>query len=232
MSVSVSGVVAYGIDEDRAQTPEAPWTALRRRFGGRYPIDPHGFDPQLQDMLAPFLGLGVRVDVEGAEHLPERGPALLVCNRALGLVEPLALTVAVRASIRRRLRIVGVPDLPLVGDALHKLGGIGAYHGDLAALLRAGHLAAVPLGPTWLARGVGTPPLGLLVAALGYPVIPAAVVPGGPLGLPIKPWRVVIGAPLDIDPVVGQYVPGDPLGAAELAEAARAGVRALVERPN
>ena len=227
--MSGGGVMAYGIDEDRAQTPEGPWSALRRRMGGRYPIDPHGFDPQLQDMLAPLLGLGMRVDVEGAEHIPERGPALLVCNRALGLVEPLALTVAVRARRGRRLRIVGVPDLPLVGDALHKLGGIGPYHGDLAALLRAGHLAAVPLGPTWLARGVGTPPLGLLVAALGYPVIPVAVLAGGPLGLPIRPWRVIVGAPLDIDPVAGQYVVGDPLGGAELAEAARVGVRALVD---
>jgi hypothetical protein len=227
--VSASGAVAYGIDEDRAQTPEGPWTALRRRVGGRYPIDPHGFDPQLQDMLAPLLGIGMRVEVEHPEHIPEQGPALLVCNRALGLVEPLALTVAVRAQRRRRLRIVGVPDWPLVGDALHKLGGIGAYHEDLSALLRAGHLAAVPLGPTWLARGVGTPPLGVLVAALGYPVIPVAVLAGGPLGLPIKPWRVIIGAPLDIEPVAGHYVSGDPLGAAELAEAARAGVRALVE---
>jgi len=227
--VSAGGVVAYGIDEDRAQTPEGPWSALRRRAGGRYPVDPHGFDPQLQDMLAPLLGIGIRVDVEHAEHLPERGPALLVSNRALGLVEPLALTVAVRARRGRRLRIVGVPDWPLLGDALHKLGGIGAYHEDLAALLRAGHIAAVPLGPTWLARGVGTPPLGVLVAALGYPVIPVAVLAGGPLGLPIRPWRVIIGAPLDIQPVAGQFVVGDPLGAAELAEAARDGVRALVE---
>ena len=226
----MSAAITYGIDEDRAQTPESPWSALVRRFGGRYPIDPHGFDPNLQDMVAPLLGLGMRVDVENADHIPERGPALLVCNRPFGFVEPLALTVAVRATRHRRLRIVGVPDLPIVGDLFHKLGGIGAYHEDLSALLRAGHLAAVPLGPTWLARGVGTPPLGLLVAALGYPVIPVAVLAGGPLGLPLKPWRVIVGAPLDIDPVAGQFHAGDPLGAAELAEAARAGVRALIEQ--
>lgn len=227
--MSAVGTVTYGIDEDRTQPPEGPIATLRRRLDGRYPVDPHGADPQLQDLVAPLVGLGLRVDVEGAENVPARGPALVVCNRAFGLIEPLALSVAVRARRGRRLRIVGVPDLPLLGDALHKLGGIGAYHGDLAALLRAGHLAAVPLGPTWLARGVGTPPLGLLVAALGYPVIPAAVLAGGPLGLPLRPWRVVIGAPLDIDPVVGQFLPGDPLGAAELAEAARAGVHSLVD---
>jgi 1-acyl-sn-glycerol-3-phosphate acyltransferase len=225
----VSASVVYGVDLDRAQAPESPWRVVRRRLGGRYPVDPHGFDPQLQDLLAPLLALGVRVTVDHPERIPERGPALLVCNRALGLVEPLALTVAARVARGRRLRVVGVPDWPLLGDALHKLGGIGAYHQDLAALLRAGHLAAVPLGPTWLPRGVGAPPLGLLVAAVGYPVLPVAVRPGGPLGLPLRPWRVVIGEPLDVEPLGGPYLAGDPLGAAELAAAAQDGVRELLE---
>lgn len=224
----MSAAAVYGVDEDRAQSPEAPWTALVRRASGRYPIDPHGFDPHLRDLVLPLAGIGVRYEVDHPEHLPEHGSALLVCNRGIGLVEPLVLTLAVRTARRRRVRIVGVPDWPLVGDALHKLGGIGAYHQDLSALLRAGHLAAVPLGTTWLPGGVGTPPLGLLVAALGYPVIPVAVLPGGPLGLPLRPWRVRIGPPLDVDDLADEFAPGDPLAAAELAEAAREGVRAVI----
>ncbi len=180
-------------------------------------------------MLAPLLGLGMRVDVENAEHIPERGPALLVCNRALGLVEPLALTVAVRVDAatpcadRRSSRTCR-------SSAISSTSSVGSARTTKTSrrCCAPGHLAAVPLSPTWLSRGVGTPPLGLLVAALGYPVIPVAVLAGGPLGLPIKPWRVIIGAPLDIDPVAGQFHAGDPLGAAELAEAARAGVRALM----
>ncbi len=227
----MAALVAYGIDPDRAQPPEGPVATVRRRLDGRYPIDPFGADPQLQDLAGPLLELAVRVRVAHAERLPRSGAALLVCNRGLGLAEPAVLTVAARRECGRRLRVVGVPDLPLLGDLLHKLGGVGAYPGDLAALLRAGHLAAVPLGPTWLRRGVGTPPLGLLVAALGYPVLPVAVVPGGPLGLPLRPWRAIVGEPLEIAAPGGAVRAGDPLGGAELAEAARDGVRRLLAEP-
>jgi hypothetical protein len=101
-----------------------------------------------------------------------------------------------------------------------------SYQGDLAALLRAEHVAAIPLGNTWLRTGAGTPPIQLLVAALGYPVIPVAVRPGGPLGLPVRPWRMAIGDPL---PVRANRGSGDPLAAAELAEAARENVQRLLD---
>ena len=103
---------------------------------------------------------------------PRDGPALLVTNRGLGVLEPTALSVAVRQECGRRLRVVGTTELPVVGDVLRKLGSVGAYPGDLGALLRAGHLAALPLGVTWRRTGGGVPPTELLVAALGYPVIP------------------------------------------------------------
>jgi 1-acyl-sn-glycerol-3-phosphate acyltransferase len=223
VSAPSPGTLTFGIDDDRVSPPEAPLPALRRRLDGRYPRDPFGLDPHLQDLIWPLFGLAVRVRVEHPERLPERGPAMLVSNRGLGLAEPAALGVAVRRACGRRLRIVGTPDLPLFGDALRALGGLVAYPADLAALLRAGHLAAVPLGPTWLRPGAGTPPLELLFAATGFPVVPVAVLPGGPLGLPLRPWRVVIGetiAPADD--------PNDPLAAAELIEAVCAGVRELV----
>jgi 1-acyl-sn-glycerol-3-phosphate acyltransferase len=215
--------LTFGIDDDRVSPPETPLRALRRRLDGRYPRDPFGLDPHLQDLVWPAFGLAVRVHVEHPERIPGRGPAVLVSNRGLGLVEPAALGVAVRRACGRRLRIVGTPDIPLVGDALRALGGLVAYPADLAALLRAGHLAAVPLGPTWLRPGAGTPPLDLLFAATGFPVIPVAVLPGGPLGLPVRPWRVVVGEP--IPPTEDR---DDPLAAAELIEAVCAGVRALV----
>jgi hypothetical protein len=70
------------------------------------------------------------------------------------------------------------------------------------------------------------PPIQLLVAALGYPVIPLAVRPGGPLGLPLRPWRVAVGEPLSVRASLGS---GDPLAAAELAEAAREEVQRLLD---
>jgi 1-acyl-sn-glycerol-3-phosphate acyltransferase len=216
----------YGIDPDRTQPAEAPVEAIRRRLDGRYPVDPFGGDPMLQDLVAPWFAPFVRLEVEGAEHLPRRGPALLVANRGLGVAEPTVLATAVRRAIGRRVRVVGAPELPLLGDLVRKLGGIMSYPEDLAALLRAGHVAALPLGPTWFRNGAGTPPIRLLVAALGYPVIPVAIKPGGPLHLALRPWRVVVGAPLEDLAVQGS---GDPLAAAELAEAARDGVQRLLE---
>jgi 1-acyl-sn-glycerol-3-phosphate acyltransferase len=221
----VSALPVYGVDPDRTQATDV-LTVARRRFEGRYPVDPFGADPQLQDLIAPFVTAAVRVDVEHPERLPGDGPAVLVSNRGLGVVEPAALSVALRQEAGRRLRIVGAPDMPFVGDLARKLGSVMSYANDLAALLRAGHVAALPLGPTWLRTGAGTPPIQLLVAALGFPVIPVAVRPGGPLGLPIRPWRVTVGEMLPIRAVRGS---GDPLAAAELAEAARDGVLNLLD---
>lgn len=215
--------LTFGLDDDRVGPAETLPSALRRRLDGRYPRDPFGLDPHLQDLVSPLFSLVGRAEVQGGDNIAARGPALLVSNRGFGLLEPVVLTVAVRQARGRRLRIVGTPDIPVFGDAMRALGGIPAYPDDLAALLRAGHLAAAPLGPTWLRTGVGTPPLQLLQAAAGFPVLPVAVVPGGPLGLPVRPWRVSVG-----EPIVTAGDPDDPLEAAELGEAARAGVARLL----
>ena len=219
----LAALPAFGVDVERVQDV-SPVDVVRRRLDGRYAIDPFGADPQLQDLVAPIVRRLAPVRVTGAHHLPAEGPALLVANRGIGVLEPTALSVAVRQETARRLRIVGTAELPVAGDVLRKLGSINAYATDVRSVLRAGHLAALPLGLTWLRTGGGMPPTELLVAALGYPVIPVAVRPGGPLGLPIRPWRVTVGAPL----LVGTIGDRDPLTAAELAELAREAVHALV----
>lgn len=209
-------------DLDRAQGIGGA-NVLRRRWHGEYPIDPFGADPQLQDLLAPLVTRLAPVRVRGTEHIPEHGPALFVSNRGSGILEPTALSVAVRQERGRRLRVVGAPEIPVIGDLLRKFGSISSYPGDLGAVLRAGHLAVLPLGLTWLRTGGGLAPTDVLVAALGHPVIPVLVRPGGPLGLPVTPWKVTIGEAIRIG-VVGDR---DPLSAAELAEAVREAVQAL-----
>jgi 1-acyl-sn-glycerol-3-phosphate acyltransferase len=216
---------AYGLDPDRASGPEGLLDAIRRRVGGRYPIDPFGLDPQLCDLSAPVLEAFVRVRVDGAERFPAVGPAVFVMNRGLGVLEPTALAVSLRRHAGRRLRVVGTPSVPFLGGLLRRVGSVNGSPDDVGACLRAGHLIAVPLAPTWLRSGAGTPPLHLMQAVMGYTVYPVSVQPGGPFGTAIAPWRVRIGPHIELD---GSYAPGDPLGAAELAEAARAAVDGLL----
>jgi hypothetical protein len=224
---SASPDTASGVDDgDRVQPLESPLAFARRRFEGRFQIDAFGGDAQLMDLAGLVLAFGVRVEVEHAERLPRIGGALLVANRGLGIIEPAALAIAVRVTVGRRLRVIGAPDAPIVGDILRKIGAVGYRADDVAALLRAGHLAAAPLASTWLRSGAGAPPRELLAAIVGYPVVPAAVLPGGPGPLPIRPWRVVVGPVVE---TVTDAVPGDTLAGAELAERTRAAVNRLLE---
>ena len=215
---------AYRLDADRVGAAPDVASLVRRRFGGRFFLDPFGLDPQLCDVVAPWIGAAVRVDVEGAEHLPTSGPAVLIANRGLGLAEPAALSVAVRRAVGRRLRVVGAPDLRVAGGWFRRFGAIAGSAGDLGAALRAGHLVAVPLAPTWLRSGAGQPPLELLQAMLVAPVLPVAIRPDGPFGTPTS-WSVTISEAVPVDP---SYDLDDPLAAAELAEAVRARVDGLL----
>lgn len=236
----------YGIDADRVLATDGPLRALRRRFDGRYAVDELGGDPHVMDLLAP-LGAPIRVHMERAANLPRVGPALLVANRSFGPFEPFVLVVGVRRAIGRRLRVVGAPDLPLIGPMFHKLGALGSRPDDVAALLRMGHLAAAPMAPSWSragrgnvwlrhpspqeakpakpTRGAGEPPRPLILATLGFPVIPIAVRPGGPMGAPILPWRIIVGDPMLPPP---DTEPSDQLAAAEFSEAVRDAVNALL----
>ena len=116
---------------------------------------------------------------------------------------------------------MGAANPPLVGALAHKLGGITGHGGDVAAVLRAGHLATVPLTWTWWGRTAGEAPRGVIGATLGFPVIPVALAPERRFGVPTTVWSVRFGAPLL--PPAGTE-PGDPLAAAELAEAVRSAV--------
>jgi 1-acyl-sn-glycerol-3-phosphate acyltransferase len=224
MSAAAPTHTDFGLDTDRTAGPEPIVKALHRRVTGRYPVDPFGLDPHLCDLVAPPFRAFLRVRVDHPERIPASGPAVLVSNRGLGVVEPAALTVAVRVEAGRRLRVIGALNVAFVGGMTRRLGAIGATRSDLSAALHAGHLVAVPLSHTWLRTGAGTPPLELVQAMMEFPVIPVAVRPAGPLGAPTA-WHVRVGEPLDVD---ATYTPGDPLGAAELGETVRAAVAALL----
>jgi len=162
------------LDADRVAKPEAPLRAVRRRASGRYPVDPFGLDPQIADLCVPIFTLAVRVQVSGGEHVPDRGPAVIVANRGFGIAEPAALSGAVLRSTGRRLRVVGAPAWPFVGAVTRRLGAIASSESDVAAALRSGHLVGVPLAPTGLRTGAGAAPL-----AVAAPVVGLAATPTG-----------------------------------------------------
>lgn len=210
----------YGIDNDRLLARDSLATAARRRWEGRYAVDEFGGDPHLQDfLLVPVVGR-IPVHVEGGEHIPADAGALLVANRGPASTEPFVLSGAVQRTVGRRLRLVGLPNPPLLGTIAHKLGGVGRRAGDVAAVLRAGHLAAAPLGTTFTPTAAGEAPRAVIAATLGFPLVPVAVRSRGPLGLPVR-WTVSAGPALF--PPEGTE-PGDPLAAAELAEQVRAAI--------
>jgi hypothetical protein len=221
----MNGRRQYGLDTHRFGPAPSPLDVVRRRVDGRYPRDPFGLDPQLCDIAAPLVTPFVRTHVDGGERIPREGPAVLVANRGVGLGEPLALTVAVQQLTGRRLRFVTGPDLGMLTALSRRLGAVSAHPADLSALLHAGHLVAVPLAPTWLRAEAGRPPLPLCAAMLGFTVYPVAVTPGGPFGLALRPWSIRVGAHIALD---GSYPVRDPLGAAELGDAARDAVQAML----
>ena len=207
--------------------------------------DDWGFDPAFARTIAPLLdALYTRwwsIRADGAEHVPAKGPALIVANQAGG--EPwdaAMLATALRRNDVRRddpprfLAPDGAFELPWASTALRRLGGVPAVPGNAARLLAEGHLVMTfpeggrGTGPGYARRyrlerlGYG----GFVELALrsGAPIVPCAVVAGGPgladrvmarvarlprlpLPLPVPPaparWRIAFGAPI----AVAQYGP-------------------------
>jgi 1-acyl-sn-glycerol-3-phosphate acyltransferase len=195
---------------------------LRRRVRGEHEVDEWGADAELLDLLQPLVTPFMRVTVECAYRLPLDGPAVLVANRRIGLLEPFVLLRAVRQATGRRSRFLGIPDVAPVGPLLRRFGGAINRPDELAALLRADHLVTLPLGPAFrkpLRAGWLHPESLAPALEMGVPVVPVAVVGGEITGR----WDVLVG-----DPVPRPTSRG-PLALAELADEARSGVQALLD---
>ena len=149
-----------------------------------------GIEPQR--LLLPFVRPGLtpyaHVTVEGTEHIPATGPAILCANhRSYFDVAALGYAIAKRGRPVRFLGKKEVFDAPLVGDLARAMGGIRVERGsgsdeplkEALAALEAGELVAImPQGTIPRGRAFFDPVLkarwgaARLAAASGAPVIP------------------------------------------------------------
>jgi 1-acyl-sn-glycerol-3-phosphate acyltransferase len=171
---------------------------LRRRLQGDYQLDEYGFDADLTEhavlpIFKPLYQNWFRVEVNGVDHIPAEGGALLVANHAGGLWALDAVMTAVAVHVEhpagRFLRMLGadlVFGTPGLGTLARKTGSTLACADDAERLLAAGELVGVwPEG----FKGIGKPFReryklqrfgrgGFVHAAIksGVPIIPVSIV--------------------------------------------------------
>ena len=172
-------------------------TLLRHSWLASYDIDPIGLDPLVAEVgwhLLNYLYFDYfRVEVDGIEHLPLQGPALVVANHG-GAALPydgflLGVTAANEAPVPRRIRIAATEIFNLVPWLSHlyrKVGGVYASRTDAAYVLRNGHILGVfPEGergfmkPVWNAYEVqrfGRGGFVTLAEGAAAPIVPVAIV--------------------------------------------------------
>ena len=197
---------------------------VRRRVDGSYVVDEWGFDPDFVALLSPLVEARWQISVDGAEHIPQEGAAVLVANRRFGVSEPFAAASAVWQATGRIVRVLGVPDIAPIGPVLRRMGAVQDRPDELAGVLRAGQLALVFLDRQLrMGARVGQIGRGALVPAveLGVPVVPVAVT-GRELS---RRWRVRVGAPVVARTASG---PG-PLAVAETIDAVRAEIQEIID---
>lgn len=197
------GLHSPGIIQDKAipltgHLGFGSWPTLWRHLTlATYDVDPFGLDPVVAEMAWHLMnGLYYdyfRVEVEGVEHVPMNGGAVLVANHG-GAALPydaamLMLSVLNEAAEPRRVRVIGTEIfnmLPVVSHLYRKVGAAYAARDDARELLRQGHLLGVfPEGergfmkPVWEAYRVGRLGRGgfaEIASEAGVPIIPVAIV--------------------------------------------------------
>ncbi len=173
------------------------WPTLFRHLHlATYDVDPIGLDPVIHEMVWHVMnGLYFdyfRVDVEGAEHIPMDGPAMLVANHG-GAALPydaamLSLAVLNSAERPRRVRMSATEIfnmLPWVSHMYRKVGAVYASRDDARHVLEHGGLLGVfPEGesgfmkPVWQAYHVqrfGRGGFVHLAETTGVPIVPVAI---------------------------------------------------------
>jgi len=155
--------------------------------------DPFGLDPEVRQRVLPaarFLYERYwRVEVTGIQNLPERGPALVVCNHSGAIpFDGAMLCTAVELERGRTLRFLYdrfVEQISPVAHFYDKVGGAVAARENAVRLLEMGELLLVfPEGVSGVAKPFGdryhlrpfSPGFARLALSLDVPIVPVAVV--------------------------------------------------------
>ena len=211
---------------DRVASPKRRSTHCRRRFSGRYALDPFGLDSQIADTLIPVLNTLVRVTVLNGEHVPVDGAAVIVSNRGFGLAEPTAARAGGEANDRpapagRRRAVGTVHWFGVAPDRRHRCERT-RRHGRVPR--RASRRRPARGNVVAHRRGCGA--AALAQAMTHNPIVPAAVKPIGRFGGVIGSWQVRFGSLVTLPEA---YEPDDPLAAARFLRC-HAGRRQRVAR--
>jgi 1-acyl-sn-glycerol-3-phosphate acyltransferase len=127
---------------------------LRRRLTGDVSIDEFGLDAELSDtvLLRPFRFLyenWFRIQVQGLEHVPDTGAAMIVGNHAGTIaIDSMMTSIALldHHPEHRRLRVLGgdlVFGMPFVGEYARATGSTLACRADVDRLLARDELVGV-----------------------------------------------------------------------------------------
>ena len=174
------------------------WPQLRRhQRRATYDPDPLGLDPVTSEVLAHLANFlfydWFKVDVEGIEHVPMDGPAVLVPNHA-GAAFPydavmLNMAVVNTAPLPRRVRVVGTEffaQLPFVSHLFKRSGGAYAARPDAKWILDNDLMLGVfpegvagfqkPHTEAYQVKRFGRGGFAKLAGDAGAPIVPVAIV--------------------------------------------------------
>jgi len=196
-------------------------------------VDDFGLDPAYEARVQPLLEAlyerYFRVQISGAEHVPERGGALLVCNHGGALPwDGVMLKTALRRARPERDPLRWLTDdfvshAPFLGAALNRIGAVRACPENAEQLLERGALLAVfPEGVKGIEKTYkqryqlqrfGRGGHVKLALRMGVPVLPVAIVGSEdtyPLLYRVRAFSKVFGLPFI--PVTPTFPLLGPLG--------------------
>jgi 1-acyl-sn-glycerol-3-phosphate acyltransferase len=185
-------------------------------------VDDWGRDPMFVSIADRVAKLRWSVSVEGDDHVPRHGGALLVSSSRRFALSAVFAALSIGEVLERPVRFVGRPDSAPIGDCMRRVGALLARPDEVAGALRHDELVLITTAPTGHSRHAGRVDPALVSAAVltGTPVIPVATLSS----TTSRTARVRIGTP-----VHPAHERRGPLAEVELAEITQRSLQRLLD---